>query len=115
VSSALESVTAALLPTQFPTVGRVPQQINGPTLLIGIERVEPHGVGRIRRWTVGVTVLSALQDPEAADLDLEAAVTKVLNALDKAQPLNWTTAEAGALNEKYNALKVSVQILTQEG
>jgi hypothetical protein len=115
MATPLESVVAALSPTGYATVGRVPGQINAPTLLVGIDRIEPGGVGRIRRWTIAVTVLSALQDPEAADMDLEAAVTKVLDAIDKAQPMRWTQVEYGALNEQYIGLKVSIEILTQEG
>lgn len=115
MATPLETLTAALEPTGMPVLGKVPSNVTKPTIVLGIERLEPGGIGRQRRWTIAVSVLSAIADPEGADLDLEAAVGKVLDAIDKAQPVRWTQAESGAINDAFNAIKISVEILTQEG
>lgn len=114
MATPIATVVAALQPAGYATVGRVPVNITKPTVVVGIERVELGGIGRTRKWTIAVQVLSPLTDPEAADLDLEASVTEVLNALDQAPGLNWTTGEAGAVNEAFNAVKISVEVFTQE-
>jgi len=85
------------------------------TLLVGVAKVErnPALPMQCREWTVDVVVVSALEDPEAADLQLEDAVDDVLDAIDAAQPVRWTTSERVVLDEKYNAHRVSVAIVMQ--
>ena len=113
--SALTEVIAVLQPLGWPTMGRLPENITAITLVVGIAKVEhnPALPMRCRDWTVDVAVLSPLQDPGSADLELEDAVDDVLDAIDNAQPLRWTTSERVVLDESYNAHRIAVVITMQ--
>jgi hypothetical protein len=113
--SALTEVLAVLAPLGWPTMGRLPENVSTITLSVGVSKVEhnPALSMRCRDWTIDVLVLSPLQDPEAADLALEDAVDDVLDAIDNAQPLRWTTSERVVLDETYNAHRIAVVITMQ--
>ena len=113
--SALTEVIAVLEPLTWPTMGRLPANVTGITLLVAVAKVErnPALPQQCRDWTLDVVVLSPLQDPEQADLELEDAVDDVLDAIDTAQPLRWTTSERVVLDEKFNAHRISVVITMQ--
>jgi len=113
--SALTEVIAVLEPLTWPVLGRLPDNITGITLAVTVANVEhnPQLPMKCRDWTLNVLVLSPLQDPEQADLELEDALDQVLDAVDAAQPLRWTTSERVVLDEKYNAHRISVVITMQ--
>lgn len=113
--SALTEVLAVLKPLGWPMLGRLPDNVAALTLAVMVAKVEhnPQLPMRCRDWTVDVLLLSPLQDPEKADLELEDAVDDVLDALDNAQPLRWTTSERVVLDEKFNAHRVAVVITMQ--
>lgn len=94
--------------------GRLPEQITGPALALGVEEVEPAGIARMRKWSLWLAVLTQLQS-EGVDDALEELLTEVLNAIDAAQPLTWTTAKRTAVkDDAYHALAVTVTVTTQE-
>lgn len=113
--SALTEVIAVLEPLTWPIVGRLPANVTGITLLVVVAKVErnPALPQQCRDWTLDVVVLSALQDPEHADLELEDAVDDVLDAIDSAQPLRWSTSERVVFDEKFNAHRIPVVITMQ--
>jgi hypothetical protein len=113
--SALTEVLAVLTPLGWPTMGRLPDNISGITLAVSVAKVEHNAAlpMQCRDWSIDVLVLSPLQDPEHADLELEDAVDDVLDALDNAQPLRWTTSERVVLDESYNGHRVTVVITMQ--
>jgi hypothetical protein len=113
--SALTELSAVLAPLGWPVMGRLPDNVTGVTLAITVAKVEhnPQLPMRCRDWTLDVFVLSPLQDPEKADLELEDAVDDVLDALDDAQPLRWTTSERVVLDESYNGHRIAVVITMQ--
>jgi len=113
--SALSEVIAVLAPLGWTTMGRLPENISAVTLAVMVAKVEhsPNLPPQCRDWSIDVIVLSPLQDPGQADLELEDAVDDVLDAIDAAQPLRWTTSERVVLDETYNAHRVSVVITMQ--
>jgi hypothetical protein len=113
--SALSEVLAVLEPLPWPKLGRLPENVAGLTLVVMVAKVErnPTLPPQCRDWTVDLLVLSALQDPGSADLELENAVDDVLDLIDAAQPLRWTTSERVVLDEHYNAHRIPVVITMQ--
>lgn len=113
--SARQLVKDALAATELPiTDGRLPDQITDPALALGVEQVEPAGVGRMRRWTLWLAVLTPLQS-EGVDDDLEQTLAAVLDALDAARQLTWTTATRTAVkDDAYHAIVVNVSVTMQE-
>jgi hypothetical protein len=113
--SALTEVVAVLGPLDYPTMGRIPDNVTGLTLVVMVASVEHNAAlaMRHRDWTLNVLVLSPLQDPEKADLELEGAIDEVLDLIDAAQPLRWTTSERVVLDENFNAHRISVVITMQ--
>lgn len=112
--SALSTVIDVLKPLALPTVGRLPSNISGVTLCVFVDSVERNPAAQfLRDWTINVLVLSPLADPEHADLELEDAVDDVLDVVDAAQPLRWTTSERVVLDENYNAHRVAVVVTMQ--
>lgn len=114
--SALTEVGAVLTPLGWPVLGRLPDNVTDVTLAVTVARVEHNAAlpPQCRDWTLDVFVLSPLQDPGAADLALEDAVDDVLDAVDAAQPLRWTTSERVVLDEKFNAHRIAVVITMQK-
>lgn len=113
--SALTEVLAVLESLDWPTMGRLPDNITTLTLVVMVAKVEhnPQLPMRCRDWTIDVLVLSPLQAPDKADLELEDAVDDVLDAIDNAQPLRWTTSERIVLDESYNGHRIAVAITMQ--
>ena len=113
--SALTEVAKVVAPLGWPVLGRLPENVTGLTLCITVAKVEhsPTLPRQCRDWSIDLLVLSALQDPEHADLELEDAVDDVLDAIDNAQPLRWTTSERVVLDETYNAHRIAVVITMQ--
>jgi len=113
--SARQIVKDALNGTELPIVdGRLPEQISGPTLALGVQEIEPAGIARMRKWALWLGILTPLQS-EGVEDQLEQTLTTVLDALDAAQPLTWTTATRTAVkDDAYHAIVVTVTVTTQE-
>jgi len=112
--SARSTVLDALADLELNTVqGRWPDQITETTLALGVQTVEPRGIGRMRQWTLLLGILTALES-EGVDDDLEATLADVLDALDVAR-IGWTTATRQAVaDDAYHAYVVTVNVITQE-
>lgn len=113
----VKDALAGLVENGLPIVdGKLPEQIDKPTLALGVTKVEPGPVSKLRTWTLWLAVLTKYVT-EGVEDDLEATLTAVLDALDGARPtpLAWTAAERTPVkDDAYHAYAIAVTVTMQE-
>lgn len=115
MSAALGEVRDTLLPIGHPVLlSRLPEHAGKPQYAVFVEKVEPQGTGRMRRWTLAVYCLTAKSDPDDADTNLDQILNAALDELDKNTHLHWTEAERGTANDSFNSFKISLWLVMAE-
>lgn len=85
-----------------------------PTVLVRVDKIDPNpgaGARRVRTYSYAVLVIPVKSTGDPAEDELDACVEDVLDVLDRAADVQWSTAARGTWDETdFPAYEITVTV-----